>query len=203
MTDGNAIPAGIEPGKSPRKADAFPPERYDRKATAGWSNGPLLTTCFLLAAVLGVAVLSPDGLFSWSIRRLAAQEAEESGGGVALPTDRLRERQFDQANRLIEAKRFADAATLLDEMLAAAEDVFLEEGLSRGQTSRSMKTRATELIGSLPAAGFTRRQAGGQQSRSPPRCLRPASRWLRPPGSTGSPTIGWPICLSRFAQRSS
>jgi len=222
MTDGNAIPAGIEPGKSPRKADAFPPERYNREATAGWSNGPLLTTYFLLAAVLGVAVLAPDGLHSWSIRRLAAQESEESGagGGVALPTDRLRERQFDQANRLIEAKRFADAATLLDEMLAAAEDVFLEEGLSRGQTSRSMKTRATELIGSLPAAGreayllqfrsrAERALAAGIEANDDAQIVAVARRWFHTPaGSRAAITVaatlleaGQPLAAAAWLDR--
>jgi outer membrane protein assembly factor BamB len=117
-------------------------------------------TVFMLVAVafvLGFFLLGDS--VGWSIRQAAAQGTDEPDdevgptSGVTLPTDRLRERQFDQANRLIDAKRFADATTLLDEMLAADEDVFLDEGFTGGQTSRSMKTRVTELIGSLPPAG--------------------------------------------------
>ncbi|NDH93424.1 MAG: hypothetical protein EBZ13_02570, partial [Planctomycetia bacterium] len=117
-------------------------------------------TVFMLVAVafvLGFFLLGDS--VGWSIRQAAAQGVDEPDdevgptSGVTLPTDRLRERQFDQANRLIDAKRFADATTLLDEMLAADEDVFLDEGFTGGQTSRSMKTRVTELIGSLPPAG--------------------------------------------------
>ncbi|MCP4501261.1 MAG: hypothetical protein GY822_14975, partial [Deltaproteobacteria bacterium] len=37
--------------------------------------------------------------------------------GVYLPSERLRERQFDQAQRLIAGGRMADATALLDEML--------------------------------------------------------------------------------------
>ena len=46
--------------------------------------------------------------------------------GVYLPSERLRERQFDQARRLIDGGRMADATALLDEMLTAEQDVFLE-----------------------------------------------------------------------------
>lgn len=137
MTDADATPAGKTPGSE-------------------WS---FLTVFLLVAASFALGLLLPGNPVGWSIRPAAAQDADEPDdamgptSGVALPTDRLRERQFDQANRLIDAKRFADAATLLDEMLAADEDVFLDEGFTSGQTSRSMKTRVTELIGSLPPAG--------------------------------------------------
>ena len=55
-------------------------------------------------------------------------EEESVSSGVYLPSERLRERQFDQAQRLIAAGRMADATALLDEMLTAEQDVFLEAG---------------------------------------------------------------------------
>ncbi|MBT3211896.1 MAG: PQQ-binding-like beta-propeller repeat protein, partial [Planctomycetaceae bacterium] len=73
--------------------------------------------------------------------------------GVYLPSERLRERQFDQAQRLIAGGRMADATALLDEMLTAEQDVFLEGDSGSEQTRRSMKTLVTELIGKLPEAG--------------------------------------------------
>ncbi len=73
--------------------------------------------------------------------------------GVYLPSERLRERQFEQAQRLIAGGRMADATALLDEMLTAEQDVFLEAGSATDQTRRSMKALVTELIGTLPEAG--------------------------------------------------
>ncbi|MEI6241406.1 MAG: PQQ-binding-like beta-propeller repeat protein [Planctomycetia bacterium] len=71
---------------------------------------------------------------------------------VALPTDRLKERQLDRAQRLIADERWSDAATLLDEMLAGDRDFFFRP--QHGQaTWRSIKTEASRLIGSVPAAG--------------------------------------------------
>jgi len=145
MNDGKATPAEIELGSGwavPNRISG------DRTVVARPRRAASLV-CLLLAGLL----------LSVPARPVAAEETAETtdevglGSGVSLPTDRLRERQFDQAKRLIDAKRFADAATLLDEMLAADEDVFLDEGLAGGQTSRSMKTRVTEQIGSLPPAG--------------------------------------------------
>ena len=80
-------------------------------------------------------------------------EEESVSSGVYLPSERLRERQFDQAQRLIAAGRMADATALLDEMLTAEQDVFLEAGNTNDQTCRSMKARVAEIIGTLPEAG--------------------------------------------------
>lgn len=71
---------------------------------------------------------------------------------VALPTDRLKERQLDRAQRLIADERWSDAATLLDEMLAGDRDFFFRP--QHGQaTWRSIKTEASRLIGTVPDAG--------------------------------------------------
>ncbi len=83
----------------------------------------------------------------------AAPEELVVNNGVYLPSERLRERQFDQAQRLIAGGRMADATALLDEMLTAEQDVFLEGDTASEQTRRSMKTLVTELIGKLPEAG--------------------------------------------------
>jgi len=71
---------------------------------------------------------------------------------VSLPTDRLKERQLDRAQRLIADERWSDAATLLDDMLAGDRDFFFRPQAGQA-TWRSIKTEAARLIGSLPPAG--------------------------------------------------
>ncbi|MDO7714068.1 MAG: hypothetical protein MUP93_04255, partial [Pirellulales bacterium] len=83
----------------------------------------------------------------------ASPEEEAVSNGVYLPSERLRERQFDQAQRLITGGRMADATALLDEMLTVEQDVFLEAGNAHDQTCRSMKALVAEIIGTLPEAG--------------------------------------------------
>ena len=119
----------------------------------------MLIACMLLAAAtrnpnishfLNVSIFSPvraDALSQTS------NEEETVSNGVYLPSERLRERQFDQAQRLIAGGRMADATALLDEMLTAEQDVFLESGNANDQTRRSMKALVTEIIGTLPEAG--------------------------------------------------
>lgn len=91
-----------------------------------------------------------------------AVEEEVAEGGVSLPTDRLRERQLDRARRLIEDARWSDAATLLDEILSSDRDFFFRPDLRRN-TWRSIKTEASQLVGTLPQAG---REAYALQFRS-------------------------------------
>ena len=84
----------------------------------------------------------------------AADAADEDAieARVALPTDRLKERQLDRARRLVADERWSDAATLLDEMLAGDRDFFFRP--QHGQaTWRSIKSEAARLIGTVPAAG--------------------------------------------------
>ena len=119
----------------------------------------MLIACMLLAVALrdpnishflNVSIFSPvraDALSQTS------NEEETVSNGVYLPSERLRERQFDQAQRLIAGGRMADATALLDEMLTAEQDVFLESGSANDQTRRSMKALVTEIIGTLPEAG--------------------------------------------------
>ncbi|MFN5756172.1 MAG: PQQ-binding-like beta-propeller repeat protein [Planctomycetia bacterium] len=90
----------------------------------------------------------------------AEEEAAESG--VSLPTDRLRERQLDRARRLVADKRWSDAATLLDEILAADRDFFFCPDLQKS-TWRSIKSDASRLVGELPPEG---REAYGLQFRA-------------------------------------
>lgn len=156
MTDGRASRPGTEPAK--RRRNRWPGPGSDRRGRIGPGGSEALPVAGLLLAAgfcIGIVVLG--GLHGWPRAMARADEADATAeplaSGVSLPTDRLRERQFDQAKRLIDAGRMADAATLLDEMLAADEDIFLDEGLAEWQPRRSMKTRVAELIGSLPPAG--------------------------------------------------
>ena len=101
---------------------------------------------FLLAIAGGIGF--GDGPAATS----EAADDESIEARVALPTDRLKERQLDRAQRLIADERWSDAATLLDEMLAGDRDFFFRP--QQGQaTWRSIKTEASRLIGTLPDAG--------------------------------------------------
>jgi len=109
----------------------------------------------LSVALIAAAMLSGTG-------RLPAQEAAADRGRhdneeaiearVSLPTDRLKERQLDRAQRLVADERWSDAATLLDDMLAGDRDFFFRPQAGQA-TWRSIKTEAARLIGSLPSAG--------------------------------------------------
>ena len=108
--------------------------------------------CMIVAVVaLVAAVVAFLALDAWG------DEAEPADGEpvevrATLPTDRLRERQLDRARRLIADSRWSDAATLLDELLAADRDFFFRPQPGQA-TWRSVKTEAARLIGGLPAAG--------------------------------------------------
>jgi outer membrane protein assembly factor BamB len=79
-------------------------------------------------------------------------EDEVAESGVSLPTDRLRERQLDRGRRLVADKRWSDAATLLDEILAADRDFFFRPDLQKN-TWRSIKSEASRLVGEMPPEG--------------------------------------------------
>ena len=85
-----------------------------------------------------------------------ADEPSEGGddGGVALPTDRLKERQLDRVRRLIADERWSDSATLVDEILGGDRDFFFRP-TGGESTWRSIKTETSRLLGTLPDAGRT------------------------------------------------
>ena len=72
--------------------------------------------------------------------------------GIFLPTDRLRERQIDQAKQAIAAGGFSDASTIIDDILAGDADSFLR-GDAGGTTWTSVKAEAGALLDAMPAAG--------------------------------------------------
>lgn len=82
------------------------------------------------------------------------REDAEADSGVYLPTDRLLERRLDLARRLVADARWSDAATLLDEILAADRDAFfrLDAGAA---TWESTKVAAARMVGALPPEGRT------------------------------------------------
>jgi outer membrane protein assembly factor BamB len=84
----------------------------------------------------------------------AADDAQPSpdDAGVFLPTDRIKERQLDRARRLLASEQWADAVTLLDELLADDRDAFVASP-SAGGTRCSLRAEAARMIASLPAAG--------------------------------------------------
>ena len=86
----------------------------------------------------------------------ATQDDEErpaaEDAGVFLPSDRAKERQLDRAARLLAAGDWADAAALLDEILADDRDAFVVT-VSGDGTRRSIRSEATRLITTLPPSG--------------------------------------------------
>jgi len=72
--------------------------------------------------------------------------------GIFLPSDRLRERQLDQARQAIAAGSFSDASTVLDDILSGDADSFLRSA-DGGATWSSVKTEAAGLLDAMPAAG--------------------------------------------------
>jgi len=108
-----------------------------------------------LPLLIGVAVLTVAGRPTAEEPAAdgdAAEAEEPVESGVSLPTDRLKERQLDRARRLIKDGRWSDAATLLDDTLAADRDFFFRPD-QRQNTWRSIKTEAARLVGELPPPG--------------------------------------------------
>jgi len=115
----------------------------------------------LLGWALGVAVvtepgtrLPPGGVAhaqAQGIAQLVGGDTDEESG-IFLPTDRLRERQLDQARQAIAAGGFSDASTVIDDILASDSDSFLrsDEGAA---TWTSVKAEAAALLDAMPAAG--------------------------------------------------
>lgn len=111
----------------------------------------------LSASLRGRSVMAQDGVAqpaedtAADSRDVESQDGDEEGG-IGFPTDRLRERQLDRGRRLIADGRYSDAASLLDEILAADRDVFFQS--DRGQrTWQSIKAETHRLIGGLDKAG--------------------------------------------------
>lgn len=95
-------------------------------------------------------------------------DQDQGDDGLYLPTDRQKQRQLDRAMRLLADRRWSDAATLLDEILAADNDSFHrrpdtkptaknDAGSRRGTAERtswrSIKSSAADLIASLDDDG--------------------------------------------------
>jgi outer membrane protein assembly factor BamB len=90
---------------------------------------------------------------------VAPSRAQDDAGGdagpaagVFLPTDRIRERQFDRARDLLSTGRWSDAAALFDEILAAERDAFLR-GTADDATRRSLKAETSRVMQGQPAPG--------------------------------------------------
>jgi outer membrane protein assembly factor BamB len=117
---------------------------------AAWTPGPAGTVWAQLVPV-------PPQARPQAAEDQRADDADERGddeasGGIAFPTDRRRERQLDQARRLINESRWSDVATLLDGILEADRDFFYQPTAGES-TWRSVKSEAARLVAALPPAG--------------------------------------------------
>ena len=116
----------------------------------------LLPGSFCFCLLVSLSLLLTD---AWPARANEAPPApadsdnDLAASGIFLPNDRLRERQYEQARRLISAGRMADAATLLDELLGAEDDFFLDGDRVKGATCQSIKTRVNEVVRDLSPDG--------------------------------------------------
>lgn len=127
-----------------------------------WSWGGLLLAFWcLLCWCLRGGQLHPDATLGGASvaqgQGIAVPNAGLAGDldeetGIFLPSDRLRERQLDQARQAIAAGGFSDASTVIDDILAGDADSFLrsEDG---GATWSSVKAEAGALLDAMPAAG--------------------------------------------------
>ncbi len=121
---------------------------------------PLLTALRALLVVAGALLAAWSGpVTKWLAPLLAADDGEEredgaAESGVYLPTDRLMERRLDFASRLVADARWSDAATLLDEILAADRDAFFRPDADTA-TWESTKVAAARMVGALPPEGRT------------------------------------------------
>jgi outer membrane protein assembly factor BamB len=70
---------------------------------------------------------------------------------VLLPTDRIKERQFDRLGRLFADARWSDAAALCDEILESSGDVFIRD--EAAASLRSLKSAVAQLLARQPARG--------------------------------------------------
>ena len=143
---------------APPKFDTVAAQRFPYLSSHSLWAFILIACAFLVGAMRSPNLLDflHDGLFSLVRAEDSSQaspEEETVNNGVYLPSERLHERQFDQAKRLITGGRMADATALLDEMLTVEQDVFLEAGDGNDQTCRSMKALVAETIGELTEAG--------------------------------------------------
>ncbi len=79
-------------------------------------------------------------------------DGDETPEGAFLPVDRDTTRQWEKANSLLEDGHYADAVTLLDEILERGEDYFFKP-LPDKPNYQSLKTEAQKLLGKMPAEG--------------------------------------------------
>ncbi|MEX2168680.1 MAG: hypothetical protein WD851_05190 [Pirellulales bacterium] len=118
---------------------------------------------------ISAAVLVIGGAAGWSVftNGALAQEAEapnlaeaadptglhELYFGSHLPEDRAVDRKLERAEELLARERFSEAMPLLDGLLAAEQDVFLEPADAIGGPPLSIKARVRKLLSELPPSG--------------------------------------------------
>ncbi len=132
------------------------------KRSFQWPWGGLTVACggLLVWGLLGTGVLSVSGVPGGQAARgqglaVPGQPAEgdfNEETGIFLPSDRLRERQLEQAREALAAGALSDAGTILDDILGGDADCFLQS-IDGGATWSSVKAEATRLLDAMPAAG--------------------------------------------------
>ena len=129
--------------------------RHRTAAALGWHAsimGGFVATAVVAAVVWPSFAMAAEEAAEAAATPEADSAAEAEDNGVFLPSDRVKERQLDRARRMLAAGDWADAAGLLDELLADERDAFLQ-GEHAGGTRRSIRAEATRMIAALPVAG--------------------------------------------------
>jgi outer membrane protein assembly factor BamB/tetratricopeptide (TPR) repeat protein len=134
---------------------------------AALATGTGLAAAFWLIGPIGrqatgqqpgqIQILPGGGLvqFGGGFRRFGIPgqpDSDESPDGAFLPVDRDTTRQWEKAKSLLKDGHYADAATLLDEILQRGDDYFFKPQPDK-PNYQSLKTEAERLISEMPAEG--------------------------------------------------
>ena len=117
--------------------DEIPPNAAARRKKAG-------ATSRIFHGAVGVA----------RVKQIIAKPIPRPGGGVLVLADRRMIQRLKKAADLIEQKRYADAATLLQFILDRSEDSFFHPNPEKKTLYRSLKAEAQRLIGEMSADGL-------------------------------------------------
>lgn len=116
--------------------------------------GPIL----VIAVVIGPLLSSPSARGKDAVAGEKTEAADAAGlhelyFGSHLPEDRAVTRKLERAEDLLKRERFSEAMPLLDALLAADQDAFLEPSPSTSGTPVSIKAKVRRLLSELSPAG--------------------------------------------------
>jgi outer membrane protein assembly factor BamB len=145
--------------QAPPQAPAKPPQKKEAPVKA-----PVQTVAAGAIFQGGVQFQVAPRVVLGQLGGPAQGEGNSSSERVKLPVDPRARRKIDDAKRFIELKDWQSAAQILQMLLDANEDNFLQESESDKGRRVSVRAEANRLLGSLPREGkqFYEQQFGAQ-----------------------------------------